>query len=157
MSEAIILGTKNRILQILARLMPGATSLRVLLHRWRGVKVGRRVWIGYDAIIETSHPEWVVIGDGAWVGIRATIIAHYRESKFVTIESGATIGPGAIILPGVTIGRDAVVTAGSVVTRSVPPMTVVQGNPAKPVARCGIAMRRSASTKEFSKGLRPIK
>ena len=157
MSEAIFSGARNRILQILARLMPGAMTLRVLLHRWRGVKVGKHVWIGYDAIIETSHPEWVVIGDGAWVGIRATIIAHSREAKFVTIENGATIGPGAIVLPGVTIGRDAVVTAGSVVTCSVPPMTVVQGNPAKPVARCGIALTRSASAKEFSKGLRPIK
>jgi serine acetyltransferase len=62
-----------------------------------------------------------------------------------------------IILPNVTIGRGAVVTAGSVVTQSVPPMTIVQGNPAVPIANCGIPLSPPEITlKEFSRRLRPL-
>src|ERR1035438_2312777 len=127
-SESLLSGALNRILPGIARNAPGATSMRVWLNRWRGVKLGKNVWIGYDAIIETSYPHLVTIGDGASVGIRATIVAHFREVQGVTIEPGAFIGPGVIVMPGVTIGRGAVVTAGSVVTQSIPPMTLAQGN-----------------------------
>src|SRR5271165_2339470 len=132
--ENALTGMKNRLLQLAARVAPGATTLRVLLHRWRGVRIGKRVWIGYDAVIETSRPQLVTIGDDAVIGIRATLLAHFREVRGLTIGPRSSIGPGAIIMPGVTIGEGAVVTAGSVVTRSVPPMTVVQGNPARAVA-----------------------
>ena len=54
MVERLLPGIKNRLLQMVARSVPGATTLRVRLHRWRGVKIGRGVWIGYDAVIETS-------------------------------------------------------------------------------------------------------
>ncbi len=147
-------GLKNRILQHIARNAPGATSLRVLLHRWRGVSIGKNVWIGYDSVIETSYPWLVTIRDGASIGIRATIIAHFRELSGVTIEEEAAIGPGAIIMPNVTIGRGAVVAAGSVVTKSVSPHTVVQGNPAMPIAKCMSPLRMDSSIREFSKGLR---
>lgn len=147
---------KIRILQNLARNAPGATSLRVLLHRWRGVNLGRDIWIGYDAIIETSHPEYVTIKDGASIGIRAVIIAHFRELHGVTIEEDASIGPGAIIMPNVTIGKCSVVTAGSVVTTSVPPLTVVQGNPARAIAKVGIPLRMNVTLRQFSTRLRPL-
>jgi acetyltransferase-like isoleucine patch superfamily enzyme len=150
-------GLKNRLLQMVARVVPGAGSVRVRLHRWRGVKIGKSVWIGYDAIIETSKPELVSIGDEAVIGIRATVIAHFREVRGVTIGARASIGPGAIIMPGVTVGEGAVVTAGSVVTRSVPPMTVVQGNPAKAVACNGLALLPNVSLKQFTASLRPLK
>jgi len=144
-------------LQMLARVAPGATSWRVRLHKWRGVHIGKDVWIGYDAIIETSYPELVTIKDRAAVGMRATIIAHMRESQSVTIEEDAIVGPGAIVLPNVVVGRGSIVTAGSVVTTSVPPMTMVQGNPAKPIARIGVPLRMDVSLKEFSKHLKPIR
>jgi maltose O-acetyltransferase len=49
----------------------------------------------------------------------------------VRIGHNVWIGGGAIVLPGVTVGDDAVIGAGSVVTRDVPPGAVVVGNPAK--------------------------
>src|SRR5690349_20823914 len=138
--------------------MPGATTMRVLLNRWRGVHIGDQVWIGYDVVIETSRPELVTIRDRATVQMRATIIAHFREQDGgVTIEEDATVGPGAIVLPNVTIGHGAIVTAGSVVTKSVPARTVVQGNPARPVATVDLPLRLDVSLKEFSKHLRPIR
>src|SRR5260370_15087448 len=72
------------------------------------------------------------------------------------MEDDAYIGPAAVILPHVRIGRGAVVTAGSVVTRSVPPMTMVQGNPAKVVARCGIPLTWETPIKKFYSNLRPL-
>lgn len=155
-AEIGLIGLKNRLLQVVARAAPGASSLRIRLHRWRGVKIGKGVWIGYDAVIETSKPELVTIGDEAVIGIRATVIAHFREVRGVTIGPKASIGPGAIIMPGVTIGEGAVVTAGSVVTRSVPPMTVVQGNPAKAVARNRVALLQEVTVAQFTASLRPL-
>jgi acetyltransferase-like isoleucine patch superfamily enzyme len=157
MSEQLWRGLKNRFLQMVARNIPGSTTWRVTLHRWRGVNIGENVWIGYDSIIETSCPELVTIRDGAAIGIRVTIIAHNREQRGVLIEEDAGIGPGAIILPNVKIGRGAIVTAGSVVTKSVPARTMVQGNPAKPIATVETPLRLNVSLKEFAKGLRPLR
>jgi serine acetyltransferase len=157
MKDTFLRGLWNRLLQLAARLAPGGPSLRVRLHRWRGVKIGKGVWIGYDAILETAYPHLITIKDGALIGIRATIIAHMKETQGVVIEEDVSIGPGVIVLPNVTIGRGSVVTPGSVVTTSVPPMTVVQGNPAKPIAKVGIPLRSSPSLKEFSKHLKPFR
>jgi|SRR3954454_8707724 serine acetyltransferase len=156
MSEPRLRGLRNRILQVLAQISPGAMSTRVRLHRWRGVNIGEDVWIGYDAIIETSHPELVTIRDRAAIGIRATIIAHNREQQGVVIEEDAVLGPGVVVLANVTIGRGAIVTAGSVVTKSVPPKTLVQGNPARAIATVEVPFGLDVSVKEFSKGLRSI-
>lgn len=66
--------------------------------------------------MEGGHPRNIDLGDSA-----------------VSIQDDAWISAGAIILKGVTIGHGAVVGAGSVVTRDVPPLTVVAGNPARHV------------------------
>jgi len=95
----------------------------------------------------------VAIGDRVVIGIRSTILAHFQELLGVTIENDVYIGASAVILPGVTIGKGAVVSAGSVVTVSVPPMTVVQGNPAKRLARCGIPLGLKTSRADFMKHL----
>src|SRR5947207_13437496 len=108
MKEPRIKGILNRVLQILARISPGATTWRVWLNRWRGVKIGEGVWIGYDSIIETSHPHLVTIDDGAAIGLRATIIAQFRALPGVRFEQDATIGPGVIIMQGDTIGEGTV-------------------------------------------------
>jgi len=156
MSENPLRGIVNRVCQYLARISPGARSFRVFLHRCRGVKIGSGVWIGYDVVLDTSYPWLITIEDGAALSMRVTVVAHFRETDGVTIGKDAFIGPGAIILPNITIGEGAVVTAGSVVTRSVPPKTVVQGNPAVPVAECGIPLRDDVTVKQFTRNLRPL-
>jgi acetyltransferase-like isoleucine patch superfamily enzyme len=127
-----------------------------MLHRARGVKIGKGVWIGYDVLLETARPDLITIEDGVAISMRVTIIAHFKEFRGVRIERDVFIGPGAIILPNVVIGHGAVIKAGSVVSQSVPPMTVVEGNPAAPVARCGIALRQDISLKTFSRNLKPL-
>lgn len=155
--EPLLRGAFGRILQLLARISPGARTLRVMLHRARGVRIGSGVWIGYDAVLDTAHPSLITIEDGATISIGAMVVAHFKEFRGVRIEQEAFIGPGAIILPNVVIGRGAVVKAGSVVSQSVPPMTIVEGNPAVVVAKCGVALRQDISLKTFSRNLKPVR
>lgn len=156
MKESLLRGFANRVFQQIARVLPGATSLRVALHRARGVQIGKNVWIGYDVVLDTSRPFAVKLEDGCVISLRTTVLAHFREMEGVTIGRDAFVGAGALILPGVVIGEGAVVAAGSVVTRSVPAFTMVQGNPAVPVAQCGIPMTSVSTLKEFSRKLRPL-
>jgi acetyltransferase-like isoleucine patch superfamily enzyme len=153
--ETLLRGAINRLFQLLAKILPG--GVRVMLHRARGVHIGRDVFISEDVILETACPDLITIEDRVSIGIRTTIIGHFRElNEGVRIESDVFVGPGVIILPNVVIGRGAVVAAGSVVTRSVPPMTIVQGNPAVPVARCAVPLGPNVTQKEFSRNLKPL-
>jgi acetyltransferase-like isoleucine patch superfamily enzyme len=157
MNENPLRGLLNRILQILTMLLPGGQSLRVSLHRLRGVKIGRNVWISYNVVLETGFPQLITIDDSAFIGVGVIVIAHFKEARRgVRIGKQVFIGPGVIILPDVEIGDGAVVTAGSVVTSSVPAMTLVQGNPAVPIARCGVPLWPDTPLKEFTRRLKPL-
>ena len=125
--------------------------------------MGVNVSVGYDTIIETAYPWLVRIGNHCNIGMRVTIIGHFRgmgnvstDSCSVDIQDYAFVGPGAIILPNVTIGRGAVVAAGSVVNTSVEPLTLVRGNPARVIARCGVPLSGRTSYQEFVANLIPV-
>jgi len=91
------------------------------------VKCGVQLWNG------------VIAEDDVFIGPNATFSndrfprsRHYQASFPTTlIQKGASIGAGAVILPGITIGQNAMVGAGSVVTSNVQPNAVVTGNPAR--------------------------
>jgi serine acetyltransferase len=160
--EKALTGAKRRVLQLLALYAPGADTTRVRLHRLRGVKIGEGTFIGTDTLIEMAHPQLVAIGNGVDIGARVTIIAHQQGEKVgteptVRIEDDVFVGPGSLILPHVTIGAGAVVSAGSVVTTSVPPLRMVRGNPATVVATCGVPLGRSTPLREFYAKLRPLR
>jgi amino acid adenylation domain-containing protein len=164
--EKILHGLINRVLQVIALYAPGLTTLRVWLHRLRGVRIGANVAIGTAAIIETAHPEFIWIGDNVAVGIRNVILGHFGDSinlsrgavgPTVRICNNVYIGPNVTILPNVTIGEGAVVTAGSVVNKSVAPRMMVQGNPARPIAICDVPLIGGGHTYEdFIKHVRPL-
>ncbi len=129
----------------LANLCPVVAG-RLMLYRWMGVRIGRDVFIGFDVEFDTNHSELIEIRDHVTISHRCIIASHmatdvdtplaklYPPSAApVTIESGAWICIGAILLPGVTIGQNAVVAAGAVVTRDVEAATMVAGVPARPV------------------------
>ena len=100
-----------------------------------GCRIGHRVKIHCNGYVA----QYTVIEDDVFIGPGVTIAndlhpgcVHSAECmRGPTIRRGAKIGAGATILPFVTIGEQALVGAGSVVTRDVPPETVVYGNPAR--------------------------
>jgi serine acetyltransferase len=158
MKDTFFRGLLQRSLQLLARIIPGGEKIRVMLHRARGVHIGEGVFISQDVVLETAYPDLITLDDRAWIGLGTVIIAHFHEMrKGVKVGTDAFIGPRVVILPDVTIGHGAVVAAGSVVTRSVAPMTFVQGNPAAPIARCGIPLTPDVTLKEFSRNLQPLR
>jgi len=121
-------------------------SWRTVIHRWRGVKIGKGVYIGHEVIFDRVFTDQISIGDNSAIGDRAIISAHAniptntrlkqiypRKIMPTTIGKGVWIMPGVIIAPGVTIGDEAVIATGSVVTKDVPPRTLVAGVPAKVV------------------------
>ena len=80
-------GIKNRALQLAALYSPGGDTIRPMLHRRRGVKIGRRTWVGFDALIEPSYPNRVEIGDRVAIGIRVLILAHFaHQARKVRVE-----------------------------------------------------------------------
>ncbi|WP_417876566.1 acyltransferase [Winogradskyella sediminis] len=64
-------------------------------------------------------------------GIESPIHEQGVSTKPIVIESESWIGANVVIVPGVTIGKHSIVAAGSVVTKSMPPYSVIVGNPAK--------------------------
>ena len=142
----------NRFLHCMARYWPMFPAMRVWLHRLRGVKIGKGVFIGAEVFIDDAEPDLVVIEDDVTIIARAALLAHgyYPEHlrqylaeaagrQGVTIRRGAYVGFGAIVLPGVTVGEEAVVGAGAVVTHDVPPRALVLGVPGKVVRMLGAA------------------
>lgn len=91
------------------------------------VKCGVQLWDG------VSLQDDVFIGPNVtFTNDRFPRSKQYPQSFPRTlVQSGASIGANATVLPGLTIGRNAMVGAGSVVTRSVPPNAIVRGNPAR--------------------------
>lgn len=130
-------------LQILMRTY--ATSANVQLHcrflHTRGVSIGERSVINFGCLLDgRRYP--IVIGADVSIGPEAAILTLGHDPRSpafadrggpVSIGDHAWIGFRAIVLPGVSIGEGAVVGAGAVVSRDVPPFTIVAGNPARPI------------------------
>jgi acetyltransferase-like isoleucine patch superfamily enzyme len=106
------------------------------------ISVGRAVFIGYECAFTGHAP--ITIADGVMIAHKVNLITAghpvepderkaYITAEPITIETNVWIGAAATILPGVRIGADSVVGAGAVVTRDVPPATLVAGVPAEPI------------------------
>lgn len=111
----------------------------------KDVYVDHAVKIGHRCKIQNSVSVYngVEIGDDVFVGPNACFTNDRVPRAFnsdwriapTRIANGASIGANATIVCGITIGEYAMVAAGSVVTKDVPPYTLVMGNPARAVAR----------------------
>jgi acetyltransferase-like isoleucine patch superfamily enzyme len=90
-----------------------------------GVTIEDRVFIGHSvAFINDSYPR-AATTDGS-----LQTETDWKVEKTL-VKEGASIGSGCTILSSITIGENALVGAGSVVTKNVPPNTIVAGNPAR--------------------------
>ncbi|MGO9863420.1 MAG: acyltransferase [Terriglobales bacterium] len=90
-----------------------------------GVTIEDNVFIGHGVMfINDSYPRATAVGGGLQTE------ADWKVEKTI-IKKGASIGSGATILANLCVGENAIVGAGAVVTKDVPPNTIVAGNPAK--------------------------
>jgi UDP-2-acetamido-3-amino-2,3-dideoxy-glucuronate N-acetyltransferase len=106
-----------------------------------GVFVEGDVVVGDRVTVKCGVQLWngIVLEDDVFVGPNATFTNDrfprsrqwLQENPRTVVHAGASIGANATILPGLEIGRGAMVGAGAVVTRSVPPYAIVTGNPAR--------------------------
>ncbi|SJZ85391.1 WxcM-like domain-containing protein [Consotaella salsifontis] len=123
-----------------AHVLPGA-KLGANCNICDGVFIENDVVVGDNVTVKCGVQLWdgVRLGDNVFVGPNATFTNDRfpRSKKYpekfsvTTCEDGASIGANATILPGLTIGRNAMVGAGAVVTKDVPPNAIVVGNPAE--------------------------
>jgi acetyltransferase-like isoleucine patch superfamily enzyme len=131
----------DHFLQVISRIVP-YSGLRIVLHRWRGVKIGEKAHIGPMVTIDDVYPNFVIIEDGVSIAGQNFILTHNKPLAYhknlseaflapVHIKKNAWVAIGVIILPGVTIGEGAIVASGAVVAKDVPPNTLVGGIPAK--------------------------
>lgn len=119
------------------------TKIGAFVEIQKNASVGRRCKISSHTFV----CEGVTIEDNVFIGHGVTFIndsyprattsdgdlqteSHWKVEKTV-VKRGASIGSGSTILANLVIGENAIVGAGSVVTRDVPPNTIVAGNPAK--------------------------
>lgn len=110
----------------------------------RGVTIENKVTIGRRCKVETEAYVTALssIAEGCFIAPEVTFTNdnflgrtkdRFKYHKGVTMERGARIGANTTVLPGKTIGADALVAAGSVVTRDVPAKMIVMGTPARVV------------------------
>ena len=118
------------------------------------IRIGRNGFVNYNCVFLDCA--LIEIGDNLQMGpaVQLYTASHPVDpevrrtglefAKPIRIGSDVWIGGGAVILPGVSVGDGSVVGAGSVVTRDVPPLSVVAGNPARAVRRVSPGGRETA-------------
>jgi len=129
-----------------AHVLPGARLGRNC-NICDGVFIENDVRVGDNVTVKCGVQLWdgITLEDDVFVGPNATFTNDLRPRSKVypdaflrtVVEKGASIGANATVLPGIRIGRGAMVGAGAVVVRAVPPHAVVVGNPAKIVGYVG--------------------
>lgn len=107
------------------------------------LRIGDGTWIGQQCFLHAAGDLTIGANVGVGPGVKIITSSHSEAGRGtpilhapidfapVVIEDDADLGVGAIVLPGVTVGRGAQVGAGAVVTKDVPPYSVVAGNPAR--------------------------
>ncbi len=125
---------KNFIVIQIARYCPFLSWKNWLYRTFLRMEVGEHTAVALMVMMDIMFPELIKIGSNCVIGYNTTILAHeylvdeYRLGE-VKIGDRVLVGANSTILPGVVIGDGAIVAAGTVVHKNVPPGAFVGGNP----------------------------
>ncbi|CAJ1001167.1 acyltransferase [Brevibacillus aydinogluensis] len=125
---------KNFLVIQVARYTPFLSWKNWLYRTFLRMEVGEQTAVALMVMMDIMFPELIKIGRNCVIGYNTTILAHeylvdeYRLGE-VRIGDRVLVGANSTILPGVTIGDGAIVAAGTVVHKDVPPGAFVGGNP----------------------------
>ena len=100
--------------------------LSIDIHEQTVIGENLIVWHGMGLVV---HPK-TIIGNNVTLHHNTTIGCKYEGGQAPVIKDGVFIGANSVILGNITLGEKCVIGAGSVVTKNVPPQTIVVGNPA---------------------------
>ena len=125
--------------------------LRPMFWRLLGAKVGKRVTIGYDVMIDIGNTHLITVEDNVTITNRCLLLCHKRDLEGINIgvdyttlphklepiilKRNSYLGYGVTVMPGVIIGEGAMVGAGSLVANDIPAWTIAIGVPAKVVKK----------------------
>ena len=111
---------------------------RQYYNRVWGMHIHPTAMFSLSAYLDRTYPRGVHIGENSYVAIGATILCHDRTRGVkadTVVGRNCFIGARSMLLPGVVVGDESIVAAGAVVTKDVPPRTIVAGNPAVVIRR----------------------
>lgn len=124
------------------------------------ITIGKGCFINSGVRFECAPEVTITIGDRVQIGSRCsfetmnhsvTLLEKNKRGGFpksIVVEDDVWLAASAIVLPGVTIGRGSVVASGAVVTKDVPPFTLVGGVPAKVIRQLELPKTEVAKDKE---------
>ncbi|MDA5110606.1 MULTISPECIES: acyltransferase [Brevibacillus] len=133
---------KNFLVIQIARYTPFLSWKNWLYRTFLRMEVGEQTAVALMVMMDIMFPELIKIGRNCVIGYNTTILAHeylvdeYRLGE-VRIGDRVLVGANSTILPGVTIGDGAIVAAGTVVHKDVPPGAFVGGNPMQIIREAG--------------------
>jgi acetyltransferase-like isoleucine patch superfamily enzyme len=125
----------NFLLIYTCRILP-SLSLKRVLYRLTGARLGKGVSVGLMAMLDIFWPELITIGENSIIGYNTTILCHeflikeWRTGE-VRIGKNVMIGAQSLIMPGIVIGDSSTIAAYSLVNKDVPAGQTWGGVPAK--------------------------
>lgn len=125
---------KNTSIILIAKFIPFMSMKNWVYRTFLRMKIGDRTAFAFMVTPDIMFPEKIKVGSNSIIGYNTTILAHeylvdeYRLGE-VIIGNEVMIGANTTILPGIAIGDGAIVSAGTLVHKDVPPGTLVGGNP----------------------------
>ncbi len=125
---------RNIIIDEVACYLP--LSIKNALYRTIGIKLGKNVAISYKCRMDVFFPELISIDDNTIIGYNTTILSHefligeWRKGA-VSIGRNVMIGANCTVLAGVSIGSGSIVSAMTLVNKSIPESSFASGNPMK--------------------------
>jgi len=140
----------RKLLQVFAMTrLPVGSRFRCTIERWRGVKIGKHVFLGGGNVLDRARPDLIMIEDYVSLAGNVIILTHSNPTEPIReimgdsatkiapvhIKRGAWIAVNVVILPGVTIGENSIIAAGSVVTKDIPSLSIAGGTPAKVIKK----------------------